>query len=322
MLAFLSSTGYPRSRITVQISVLAADTASVGVSTNRSCTAAQTPRYLAYGSAESSPMLSAWTRCCRAASSAPAFFLLPSSWARRSDSGPNWRRIRARLSSPEATTIAATTTMTAMMMPMITPVDMMTSVRCWNRTSNSPRWAELNDETPYRAGSRARSPGEVVPDRVQRPDERLAFAGGQRRQGPLGELVRIGRDGVLQRLATLGEPEPDQPAIARVRLTAKQAGRLHSGRRPRHRGGGQPEPVGDLARRQLVLGPQAAQDDLLPLVHAMPGEGRPGRGRQRMLGRPESPLEVIARRLTAPHRPASWRPRGARLLVSAVDAGG
>src|ERR1035441_7764367 len=294
-------------------------------------------------------MLSAWTRRCRAASSAPAFFLLPSSWARRSYSGPNWRRIRARLSSPEATTIAATTTMTAMMMPMITPVDMMTSVRCWNRTSNSPRWAELNDETPYRAGSRARSPGEVVPDRVQRPDERLAFAGGQRRQGPLGELVRLGRDGVLQRLATLGEPEPDQPAIARVRvpahrarqhpaplgerepdqraiarvrLTAKQAGRLHSGRRPRHRGGGQPEPVGDLARRQLVLGPQAAQDDLLPLVHAMPGEGRPGRGRQRMLGRPESPLEVIARRLTAPHGPACWRPGGARLLVSAVDVGG
>ena len=52
------------------------------------------------------------------------------------------------------------------------------------------------------------------------------------------------------------------------------------------------EPPGDLAGRLPVLGPQLTQDELLPLVHAVPREGRRGRRRQGVLGRPERRLEV------------------------------
>ena len=113
--------------------------------------------------------------------------------------------------------------------------------------------------------------------------------------------------------APLGEQQPDQPAIARVRLAAEQAGRLHPGRGPGHRGGGQPEAPGDLTRCQPVLGPQQAQDELLPLVDAVPGEGRRGRHRQVVLSRPERRLEVgrldIGAQLVIGHRTSSVRPR-------------
>ena len=111
-------------------------------------------------------------------------------------------------------------------------------------------------------------------------------------QCPLGELVRLGRDDVLQRAPALGEHQPDQPPVARMGLAAQQAGRLHPGGGPGHGGGGQSEPPGDLAGRLPVLGPQLAQDELLSLVHAVPREGRRGRRRQGVLGRPERRLEV------------------------------
>jgi len=90
----------------------------------------------------------------------------------------------------------------------------------------------------------------------------------------------------------LGEQQPDQPAIAGVRLAAQQAGRLHPSGGPGHGGGGQPKPPGDPTGRLSVLDPQLTQDELLAFVHAVPREGRRGRHRQGVLGRPERRLEV------------------------------
>src|SRR5580693_6686678 len=132
--------------MTSQIRVSAADTAAAGASTNCFWTVVHSSLYRACCSADSGWMPSASTRCCRAVSSAAAF-REPSSLASRSYSGPNWRRIRICRSSTGPSTTMAATTMTAMMMPTIAPVDIVTSMRCRNRRFDSPGWAGLNETT-------------------------------------------------------------------------------------------------------------------------------------------------------------------------------
>ena len=115
---------------------------------------------------------------------------------------------------------------------------------------------------------------EIAPDLPQGADQRRALAGAEGGQRPLGELTGLLVDVLLQLPAAVGEAQPDQAPVARVRLAPQQPGGLHTGGRPRYGGRGQAEPPGDLAGGQPVFPPQAAQHVLLPLVHAVPGERR------------------------------------------------
>ena len=73
---------------------------------------------------------------------------------------------------------------------------------------------------------------QVAPDIPQGADDHGPVRRREAGQRPRGELIHLPADGLLERAPAFGEPEPDEPPVGLVRLTAQQAGRLHAGSPP------------------------------------------------------------------------------------------
>jgi hypothetical protein len=64
--------------------------------------------------------------------------------------------------------------------------------------------------------------------------------------------------------------EPHEPGVGLVRASCQESRRLHAARHLHHCRGRQPEPAGNLTRRQGVVSPKDLQEEVLAYVNPMP----------------------------------------------------